>query len=498
MNKEIKQLLRFGITKGLLSEEDEIYCRNLLLDVLSLHEYEDEEIEDLQVDSPQPILDKMLEYAIKQNIIKDTQDSKDQYDTRIMNALMPRPKDVIDTFWNAYQKHPIEATDYYYNLSTASNYVRLDRIKKDKKWITSTKYGDIDITINLSKPEKDPRDIASAKLLPPAKYPKCLLCKENEGYAGTASHPARHNHRIIPITLNKTSYYLQYSPYSYYPQHCIVFNHEHIPMTIDKDTFISLLDFVEQFPHYFIGSNADLPIVGGSILSHDHFQGGRYTFAMADASMLDAFVSTAYPSITYGRVHWPLSVLRLRSHKKADLISFANDILQKWRNYSDPSLDIYAYTKDMPHNTITPIARMRDGVFELDLALRNNRTNETYPYGIFHPHENLHHIKKENIGLIEVMGLAVLPSRLLHELESIEHCILQDIALPDALSSHKPWFQHLRTAYRNLSAQELHIKIKDEVGHIFEQVLEDAGVYKQDAKGQKGFLRFIKTLEVIS
>lgn len=498
MNKEIKQLLRFGITKGLLSEADEIYCRNQLLAILSLHEYQDEEAEELLVDSPQPILDKMLAYAIKQGIVQDTQDSKDHFDTRIMNALMPRPKHVIDTFWQAYKEHPTKATDYYYNLSTSSNYIRLDRIKKDKKWITTTKYGDIDITINLSKPEKDPRDIAKAKLLPPAKYPKCLLCKENEGYAGTASHPARQNHRIIPMTLNKTLYYLQYSPYSYYPQHCIVFNHAHIPMTIHKGTLISLLDFVEQFPHYFIGSNADLPIVGGSILSHDHFQGGRYTFAMANATMLDERVSTTYPSITYGNIHWPLSVIRLRSHKKAEIVSFANDILQKWKNYSDPSLDIYAYSNDTAHNTITPIARMRDGLFELDLALRNNRTNETYPYGIFHPHENLHHIKKENIGLIEVMGLAVLPSRLLQELDCIQNCILQDCALPSALSAHEPWFQHLRTTYKNLSAPDLQIKIRDEVGHIFEQVLEDAGVFKQDEQGQKGFLRFMNTLEVIS
>lgn len=495
MNKEIKQLVLYGMKKGLLSKEDEIYCRNLLLDILQLSEYEDEDVTLPNLDTPQPILDNLLKYAIAQGIIEDTQENRDQFDTRLMNALMPRPKEVIDTFWNLYKENTINATDYYYNLSKASNYIRVDRILKDKKWVTRTKYGEIDITINLSKPEKDPRDIAKAKLLPPAKYPKCLLCKENEGYAGTPSHPARYNHRIIPMTLNQTSYYMQYSPYSYYPEHCIIFNSEHIPMKIDRNTFVSLLDFVEQFPHYFIGSNADLPIVGGSILSHDHFQGGRYTFAMAKAEMLDTYQSTAYPSITYGRVNWPLSVLRLRSHSKEDLVAFANDILQGWRNYSDPEVDIYAFTDDTPHNTITPIARMKDGYFELDLTLRNNRTSEEHPMGIFHPHANLHHIKKENIGLIEVMGLAVLPSRLLKELKVIEDCILQGTSLPEELHSHNPWFQHLSSMYANLTAHELHAKIEDEVGHIFEQVLEDAGVYKQDDEGHLGFLRFIKSLE---
>lgn len=495
MNKEIKQLLLFGIEKGLLTKEDEIYCRNVVMDILALSEYEDVTIAMPALDSPQPILDSMITYAIAQGIIEDTQENRDHFDTRIMNALMPRPKEVIHTFWNTYKTHAMHATDYYYELSKASNYIRVDRIQKDKKWVTSTKYGDIDITINLSKPEKDPKDIAKAKLLPPAKYPKCLLCKENEGYAGTASHPARHNHRIIPLTLNKTSYYMQYSPYSYYPEHCIIFNGEHIPMKIDRNTFVSLLDFVEQFPHYFIGSNADLPIVGGSILSHDHFQGGRYTFAMAMANMLDSYQSKSYPSITYGRIHWPLSVLRLRSYSKEDLIEFAHDILQAWRSYSDEEVDIYAYSGETPHNTITPIARMNDGMFELDLTLRNNRTSDEHPFGIFHPHAELHHIKKENIGLIEVMGLAVLPSRLLEELKIIEDCILQGTSLPDELQTHKPWFQHLSAMYAHLSAQELHIKIQEEVGHIFEQVLEDAGVYKQDDAGQQGFIRFIKSLE---
>lgn len=495
MNKEIKQLVQYGIEKGLLDKADAIYCRNVLLDILHLHEYKDVEIELPACASPQPILDAMIAYAIKHGLIEDTQESRDHFDTYLMNALMPRPSEVIKTFWRLYAQDPIHASDYYYALSQASNYIRMDRIQKDQKWTTPTTYGEMEITINLSKPEKDPNDIAKAKLQPPTSYPKCLLCKENEGYAGTISHPARHNHRIIPMTLNNTAYYMQYSPYSYYPQHCIVFRGEHVPMKIDKSTFACLLDFVAQFPHYFIGSNADLPIVGGSILSHDHFQGGRHTFAMAKANMLDAFHSKLYPSITYGRVYWPLSVLRIRSCNKRDVMDFADMVLHAWKAYSDASLDIYAYSGATPHNTITPIARKKDGDYELDIALRNNRTSDAHPYGIFHPHEQLHHIKKENIGLIEVMGLAILPSRLVKELAIIEDCIVQKRALPTTLQAHALWFDHLSTTYAHLSTPALHTKIQEEIGHIFEQVLVDAGVFKQDEAGQQGFLRFIKTLE---
>lgn len=494
MNKEIKQLLHYGIHHKLLAPCDEIYCRNQLLDILKLSEYNDVEIDESDIDSPQPILDRMLSYAIDHGIIEDTQESRDSFDTRIMNALMPRPSEVISNFQKLYLHSSKAATDYYYELSKASNYIRMDRIRKDKKWLTPTRYGDLDITINLSKPEKDPKDIARAKLLPPAVYPKCLLCKENEGYAGTLSHPARNNHRLIPLTLNHTAYALQYSPYSYYPEHSIILNQDHIPMKIDANTFQCLLDFVEQFPHYFIGSNADLPIVGGSILSHDHFQGGRFTFAMARARMMETRISNAYPSITYGRVFWPLSVIRLQSKNKEELISFADEILHKWRDYSDASLDILSHTEDTPHNTITPIARSHDGGWELDLTLRNNRTSEEHPLGIFHPHEPLHHIKKENIGLIEVMGLAVLPSRLLHELQVIEDCLIQHSSLPDSLRSHEPWFAQLSSVTKNMNREELHHHIEQEVGHIFEQVLEDAGVFKQDEKGQEGFLRFLDTV----
>lgn len=493
MNKEIQQLLRYGIRHHLLDKTDEIYCRNQLLDILKLTEYQ--EVEDSEPDVSLPeILSSMSQYAIEHELIEDTQNAIDSFTTRIMNAMMPRPSEVIAKFQEYYAQSPEKATDYHYHLAVFGNYIRMDRIARDKKWVTPTRYGDLDITINLSKPEKDPKDIAKAKLLPPAVYPKCLLCKENEGYAGTLSHPARNNHRLIPLTLNHTPYALQYSPYSYYPEHSIILNQEHTPMKMTRDTIQCLLDFVEQFPHYFIGSNADLPIVGGSILSHDHFQGGRYTFAMAKAAMMEKRTSSRYPSITYGRIFWPLSVIRLQSHHKEELVAFADEILRKWKGYNDATVDIIAYTEDTPHNTITPIARRHEDVYELDLALRNNRTSREHPLGIFHPHEPLHHIKKENIGLIEVMGLAVLPSRLLQELQIIEDCLLQHTALPGALSDHEPWFRQLRKECEHRNPNDLHHHIEQAVGHIYEQVLEDAGVFKQDKKGEEGFLRFLDTL----
>lgn len=498
MNKAIKRLVNFGLAHQLLKQEDVIYVTNQLLDILQLHDYEDEEIMDETLTSPQVILDDMLAYAIENSIIEDTIVSKDLFDTRIMNALMPRPSEVIAKFQSLYQESPVKATNYYYDLSRASNYMRTDRIAKDLHWITETKYGPIDITINLSKPEKDPKDIAKAKLLPPSKYPKCLLCKENEGYAGTLSHPARNNHRIIPLMLNEKRYFLQYSPYAYYNEHCIVFNEDHIPMVINENTFRCLLDFVRQFPHYFIGSNADLPIVGGSILTHDHFQGGNYTFAMERAGMLEEIKSETYPGVSYGRVKWPLSVLRLRSKDIEPLIHCASDVLSKWQNYSDETVDILSHSEDTPHNTITPIARKKGEFFELDLTLRNNRTTEEYPMGIFHPHANLHHIKKENIGLIEVMGLAVLPARLKGELAQIEECLINKEPLPETLQIHQDWYQHLMNTYQDTPKEELHKAIQDEVGHIFEQVLEDAGVFKQDEKGQQAFQKFLHTIEEAS
>ena len=497
MNIQIKRLLAFGKAHEMFQEYDEIYIRNQLLDVLALHDYEDVEIPEETLTSPQPILDEMLDYAIRQGIIEDSVVSKEMYDTRLMNCMMPRPGEVIHTFQQHYANSPKDATDYYYALSRASNYMRTDRIAKDLHWVTETIYGPIDITINLSKPEKDPKDIAKAKLLPPSKYPKCLLCKENEGYAGTISHPARNNHRIIPFTLNQTRYFLQYSPYSYYNEHCIVFNEHHIPMVIDQNTFTALLDFVEQFPHYFLGSNADLPIVGGSILTHDHFQGGSYTFAMERAEMMEHFSNAKYPEVSFGRIVWPLSVIRLQSTNKEQLIAFATSILALWKGYSDPSADILAFSEDIPHNTITPIARVKNGKFELDLTLRNNRTSEEHPLGIFHPHANLHHIKKENIGLIEVMGLAVLPARLKVELAEIEECLLLNTPLPEHLNAHQAWYDELVPVCKGMDQASVHALLQDRVGMIFKAVLEDAGVYKQNLEGQAAFLRLLDKIEVI-
>ena len=494
MNKAITRLINFGLDHHLINKDDVIYTRNLLLNILQMSEFEDVEVEEEHLTSPQPILDEMLAYAVEKEMIEDSITAKDLFDTRIMNALMPRPSEVRATFKALYNEEPKKATDYYYAISQASNYMRTDRIAKDLHWQTETKYGNIDISINLSKPEKDPKEIAKAKLLPPKKYPKCLLCKENEGYAGTYSHPARHNHRIIPLKLNEQDYFMQYSPYSYYNEHCIIFNAEHIPMVINEKTLRSLLGFIDIFPHYFIGSNADLPIVGGSILTHDHFQGGSYTFAMETAPMFEEETHADYPNVTFGRVKWPLSVLRVRSKEIEPLVKFASHVLDAWRNYSDESVDILAFSGETPHNTITPIARKKGEYFELDLTLRNNRTNDEYPMGIFHPHAHLHHIKKENIGLIEVMGLAILPARLKQELAQIEECLINGSELSENLASHQDWFNEMKAKYTNVEASAWHGIIEDEVGHIFEEVLENAGVYKQDETGLAAFKKFMDSL----
>ncbi len=494
MNIAIKRLINYALDHHLITKEDEIYARNLLLDVLQFDDFEDVEVEEEHLTSPQPILDILLDYVVEKGMIEDSITAKDLFDTRIMNCFMPRPSEVIKTFNTYYQEDPKKASDYYYALSQASNYMRTQRIAKDLHWTTDTKYGTIDISINLSKPEKDPKEIAKAKLLPPAKYPKCLLCKENEGYAGTYSHPARNNHRIIPLDLNGEKYFMQYSPYSYYNEHCIIFNANHIPMVINEKTLRSLLGFIKVFPHYFIGSNADLPIVGGSILTHDHFQGGNYTFAMERAEMLECVTNEKFPEVEFGRVKWPLSVLRLRSKNSDALVEMGAYILEKWRNYSDESVDILAFSGETPHNTITPIARKKGEYFELDLTLRNNRTSEEYPSGIFHPHAHLHHIKKENIGLIEVMGLAILPARLKTELAMIEEALINNEPLAESLSSHQAWFDDMKAKYSNVEASKWHDIIQDEVGHIFEEVLENAGVFKQDETGLAAFKRFMDSL----
>ena len=424
LSKNIKRLVEYGIASGLTPECERLYTTNLLLDLFHEDSYEDVSIEGESLELEE-ILKALLDEACERGIIEDSIVYRDLFDTKMMNCLVPRPAQVQETFAKKYEISPKEATDYYYKLSQDSDYIRRYRVKKDRKWTVDSPYGVIDITINLSKPEKDPKAIAAAKNAKASSYPKCQLCMENEGYAGRVNHPARENHRIIPITVNDSAWGFQYSPYVYYNEHCIVFNGQHTPMKIEKATFIKLFDFVKLFPHYFLGSNADLPIVGGSILSHDHFQGGNYTFAMAKAPMEETFVIPGFENVEVGIVHWPLSVLRLRGKDEKDLIELGAHILEKWRGYTDEEAFIFAETDGEPHNTITPIARKIGDTFELDLALRNNITTEEHPLGVYHPHAQWHNIKKENIGLIEVMGLAVLPARLKEEMEILAEYLVE-------------------------------------------------------------------------
>ena len=491
----IKKLVTYGLETGLIPAKEKIYTTNLLLDVLNLSDYEEpaEEYSNVELE---PVLAEILDYAVANELIEDSITYKDLFDTRIMNCLMPRPSQVIKTFNEKYAVSPKEATDYYYKLSQDSDYIRRYRVCKDMRWLTPTEYGKIDITINLSKPEKDPKAIAAAKLAKQSGYPKCLLCVENEGYAGRTNHPARQNHRIIPITINDSKWGFQYSPYVYYNEHCIVFNGEHTPMKIEKNTFIKLFDFVKLFPHYFLGSNADLPIVGGSILTHDHFQGGNYEFAMAKAPMLETFTVTGYEDIEAGIVKWPMSVIRLRAEDTARIIELADIILTKWRAYTDEAAYIFSETNGEPHNTITPIARFKNGKYELDLVLRNNITTDECPMGLYHPHEELHHIKKENIGLIEVMGLAVLPARLKGEMEELKAYILsgKDLSTNEALAKHADWASTFMKKYDTINADNIDQIVKDEIGIVFTKVLECAGVFKQTKEGLTAFHRFIDTL----
>ncbi|MBQ4065317.1 MAG: UDP-glucose--hexose-1-phosphate uridylyltransferase, partial [Clostridia bacterium] len=419
-------------------------------------------------------------------------------DTKIMGALMPRPSEVIRTFDTLYREDPVKATDWYYKLSCDSNYIRRDRIAKDVKWKHETAYGEIDITINLSKPEKDPKAIAAAKTMKQSGYPKCALCKENEGYVGRVNAAARQNHRIIPITINDSAWFFQYSPYVYYNEHCIVFNSEHTPMAINRATFRKLLDFVMQFPHYFVGSNADLPIVGGSILTHDHFQGGHYTFAMATAPIERHIDFRGFEDVEAGIVKWPMSVIRLRSAETDRLVELADKILLSWRGYTDEDAFIFAETDGEPHNTITPIARKNGDLFELDLVLRNNITTEEHPLGVYHPHAELHHIKKENIGLIEVMGLAVLPARLKNELKAVADALVEgkDLAADPLTVAHAPWAEGVKARHPELTAETADAILREEVGAVFTKVLEDAGVYKRNEGGQAAFLRFVESVKI--
>ncbi len=494
LSENIKKLVQYGINSGLMPECERVYATNLLLDCFKEDEYEDVDC-DLSNIELEEVLKALLDEAVSRGIIEDSIVYRDLFDTKLMNCLTPRPAEVQRVFKEKYAISPETATDYFYKLSRASDYIRTYRVKKDLKWTTETDYGTLDITINLSKPEKDPKAIAAAKNAPQSAYPKCLLCVENEGYAGRANHPARENHRIIPIRINDSDWGFQYSPYVYYNEHCIVFNGQHTPMKIEKATFIKLFDFVKAFPHYFLGSNADLPIVGGSILSHDHFQGGHYTFAMEKAPMIENFTVKGFEDVTCGIVKWPLSVIRLQCKDEKRIIDLADHILGAWRGYTDEEAFIFAETDGEPHNTITPIARKRGDLFELDLALRNNITTEEHPLGVYHPHEKLHHIKKENIGLIEVMGLAVLPSRLKGELEDLADAIVEgkDLRADETLAKHADWVDEFKGNY-TITKENVSEILQQEVGKVFCQVLEDAGVYKCNDEGLKAFRRFIEVL----
>lgn len=489
----IRNLTEYGKRAGLIEPEDEYYARNQLLRTLGLDVYEEPEEPAGEI-SLEDTLKELLDYAAAHDLLAaDSVVYRDLFDAKLMNCLMPRPGEVVRTFRTLYAKSPEAATDYFYKLSQDSDYIRRYRVCKDMKWITKTEYGDIDITVNLSKPEKDPKAIAAAKLMKQSGYPKCLLCMENIGYAGRVDHPARDNHRIIPLTMNGSPWGFQYSPYVYYNEHCIVFNGKHTPMKIDRSTFVKLFDFVGMFPHYFLGSNADLPIVGGSILTHDHFQGGRYEFAMAKAPIEETVSFAGFEEVEAGIVKWPMSVLRIRHADRESLIDLADKILTVWRGYSDEAAFIFAETDGEPHNTITPIARKRGDLFELDLVLRNNITTKERPLGVYHPNPSLHHIKKENIGLIEVMGLAVLPARLKTELSLVAEYLVSGKDLrSDALTEkHADWAENFLPKYENITSENAMDIVKAEVGEVFVKVLEDAGVYKRTAEGREAFLRFV-------
>ena len=487
----INDLVGYAMRNQLIQADDRIWATNRLMDAVKLSDWQQPEIE--QQRPLEDILADILDYAVKNGIIEEDITSRDLFDTELMGRLTPRPSQIRNTFAEKYEISPEVATDWYYKLSQDTDYIRRYRIAKDMKWAAETEYGELDITINLSKPEKDPKAIAAAKLAPQSGYPKCLLCAENEGYAGRMNHPARQNHRIIPVVIDNKDWFFQYSPYVYYNEHCIVFNGEHTPMKIERSTFRKQLDFIKQFPHYFVGSNADLPIVGGSILSHDHFQGGRYTFAMEKAPIERKISFAGFDDVECGIVKWPMSVIRLSCENDDRLVELADKILVAWRSYTDETAFIFAETDGEPHNTITPIARKRGEKFELDLVLRNNITTEQFPLGVYHPHDELHHIKKENIGLIEVMGLAVLPARLKSELTALAEALVSgsDIRSDAALEKHADWAETLKKQYTFTAENAMKI-VQDEVGKVFAKVLEHAGVYKCTDEGRAAFLRFIQ------
>ena len=495
MNNAIEQLVSYGLKRELIQPEDAVFVRNQLLMTMGLDEFvpcgSGEAL-------PLPeILGILTEDAVQRGICDDNGTARDLFDTKLMGCLTPWPSAVRSSFVSLYKQSAEAATDWYYRFSQDTNYIRRDRIARDVKWVTPTAYGDLDITINLSKPEKDPKAIAAAKNAPQSGYPKCQLCVENEGYAGRMNHPARENHRVIPITINESPWCLQYSPYVYYNEHCIVFNQQHTPMKIENATFRKLLDFVKQFPHYFVGSNADLPIVGGSILSHDHFQGGRYTFAMEKAPLEKEWTFPGFSDVKAGIVRWPMSCIRLKSPDDSRLVELAGRILAAWRGYSDPDCFVFAQTDGQPHNTITPIARKRGENYELDLVLRNNITTPEHPMGVYHPHDKLHHIKKENIGLIEVMGLAVLPSRLKGEMAELAKALVQKTPVSQYsqnIVKHARWAQEIQSKY-TITADNVEEILHKEIGQVFAEVLEDAGVYKMDQQGRAGFVRFLASVK---
>ena len=486
----LNALIRYGISHRLFEECDRTYIANGLLDALALQHYEPAEYPDMPLEE---ILKGLLDDAVQRGVCSDDITSRDLLDTRLMGILTPRPSDVQKHFAALYAVSPKEATDWYYNFSQDTDYIRRYRVAKDLRWEVETEYGNLVITINLSKPEKDPKAIAAARNVVQTGYPKCLLCAENEGFAGNVNHPARQNHRTIPVTIANNKWFLQYSPYVYYNEHCIVFNAEHTPMLINMEAFRKLLDFVTVFPHYFVGSNADLPIVGGSILSHEHFQGGHFTFPMETAPIEKGICFKGYEDIRAGIVKWPLSVIRVTGADRNRLAELADKILRCWRTYTDEAAFIFAETEGTPHNTITPIARRRGDEYELDLVLRNNITTPEHPLGVYHPHAELHHIKKENIGLIEVMGLAVLPSRLKNELAGLADAILNDTPLTGSLEKHAPWVEELRSRY-SFDRENVMPILQTEVGKVFARVLEHAGVYKRNANGTEAFERFIGTV----
>ena len=495
ISKNIGELVAYAQRTGIIDKRDEIWATNRLLEILGVDEYEECEITETR--PLEEILSDLINYAGEKGIIDSTSIvSRDLFDTKLMGAITPAPSVIADKFEALYKCSPKDATDWYYDFSQNTDYIRRYRIAKDMKWQTQTEYGTLDITVNLSKPEKDPKAIAAAGKAKPSGYPKCLLCKENVGYAGRLNHPARQNHRTVPFKICGADWFMQYSPYVYYNEHCIVFNGEHTPMKIDKSAFLKLLDFVKVFPHYFIGSNADLPIVGGSILSHEHFQGGNYEFAMAKAPVEQSFKVNGFEDVNCGIVKWPMSVIRLSGDNTDQIADLAEKILNKWRGYTDEQAFILAQTDSIPHNTITPIARVRDNKFELDLVLRNNITTDEHPLGVYHPHAELHHIKKENIGLIEVMGLAVLPSRLKAEMKELCEYIVdgKDLRTSETLSKHADWVDEFKPKYDDINKDNVEKIVQDEIAEVFKKVLEHAGVYKRTPEGKAAFLRFIDSL----